>query len=154
MTVKRLATTNMLQLHSESTFIVLALRAGGHARMRFMHPRTPLGNSYDCTTARLILNGIWSLRNIRAEINIWCDEYNTPPFSTGLPNTSWPHRYACVQITDGLHRLFRFEGVAGVWGWLVCRCLGRGRGLLMIGVLTRPMKKTSTCLTLPLRPLI
>lgn len=34
------------------------------------------------------------------------------------------------------------------WGW-ARRCPGRGRGLPMMGVLTQPIRKTSTCLTLP-----
>ena len=34
------------------------------------------------------------------------------------------------------------------WG-LACRWPGRGRGLPMMGVLTLPTGKTSTCLTLP-----
>jgi hypothetical protein len=42
--------------------------------------------------------------------------------------------------------LFTVEGVVG---WVARRSLGRGRGLPMMGVLTPPIGKTSTCLTLP-----
>jgi putative NADH-flavin reductase len=45
-----------------------------------------------------------------------------------------------------LNRLFTIEGVADLWGR---RSAGRGRGLPMMGVLTPPTGKTSTCSTLP-----
>jgi hypothetical protein len=45
--------------------------------------------------------------------------------------------------------LFTIEGVAGALPWLAGRWLDRGRGLPMMEVLTLPIRKTSTCLTLP-----
>ena len=41
------------------------------------------------------------------------------------------------------------EGVAAVRSTAARRCRGEGRGLPMMGVLTQPAWKTSTCLTLP-----
>lgn len=47
------------------------------------------------------------------------------------------------------HRAVVFNGSSQlrVW-WAARRCLGRGRGLPRMGVLTLPTGKTSTCLTL------
>ena len=42
---------------------------------------------------------------------------------------------------------FRGSSQLRVW-WAARRCLGRGRGLPRMGVLTLPTGKTSTCLTL------
>lgn len=50
-------------------------------------------------------------------------------------------------------RLFTDEGVAVVRPGAARRCRGEGRGLPMMGVLTQPVRKTSTCLTLPSRAL-
>ena len=49
--------------------------------------------------------------------------------------------------------LFTDEGVAVVRPGAARRCRGEGRGLPMMGVLTQPVRKTSTCLTLPSRAL-
>ena len=51
------------------------------------------------------------------------------------------------------NRLFTDEGVAVVRPGAARRCRGEGRGLPMMGVLTQPVRKTSTCLTLPSRAL-
>ena len=51
------------------------------------------------------------------------------------------------------YRLFTDEGVAVVRPGAARRCRGEGRGLPMMGVLTQPVRKTSTCLTLPSRAL-
>lgn len=51
------------------------------------------------------------------------------------------------------NRLFTDEGVAVVRPGAAGRCRGEGRGLPMMGVLTQPVRKTSTCLTLPSRAL-
>ena len=53
----------------------------------------------------------------------------------------------------GENRLFTDEGVAVVRPGAARRCRGEGRGLPMMGVLTQPVRKTSTCLTLPSRAL-
>lgn len=55
---------------------------------------------------------------------------------------------ALVQVAKE-KRLFTIRGVDGVPGVAARRCLGRGRGLPMMEVLTLPIGKTSTCLTLP-----
>lgn len=51
------------------------------------------------------------------------------------------------------NRLFTDEGVAMVRPGAARRYRGEGRGLPMMGVLTQPVRKTSTCLTLPSRAL-
>ena len=53
---------------------------------------------------------------------------------------------ACSAIRMGL---ITNEGVAAVRSTAARRCRGEGRGLPMMGVLTQPVWKTSTCLTLP-----
>jgi len=62
---------------------------------------------------------------------------------------------AALAREDGIEDfgLFTDEGVAVVRPGAARRCRGEGRGLPMMGVLTQPVRKTSTCLTLPSRAL-
>ena len=53
---------------------------------------------------------------------------------------------------EGLKRLFIVGGVGAEWVVSARRCPGEGRGLPMMGVLTPPIWKTSTCPTLPSLP--
>ena len=59
----------------------------------------------------------------------------------------WEPREGHLTVFDREEILVGGSSQLRVW-WAARRCLGRGRGLPRMGVLTLPTGKTSTCLTL------